>query len=77
MSTFDFNIRTRIMHGLDSKLHTPVLLKELIRLLPFKAGGTYIDGTFGAGGHTKAIIGLIFFPFNLFFPFDRENKFQL
>lgn len=37
-------------------LHYPVLLNESINLLQIKPDGVYIDGTFGRGGHTKAIL---------------------
>lgn len=36
--------------------HTPVMLETVISLLQPKDGGSYIDGTFGAGGHTKALL---------------------
>ena len=35
--------------------HASVLLKEAIEFLAVKAGGTYIDATLGAGGHSFAI----------------------
>ncbi len=37
-------------------MHIPVLLKEAIDGLAVQSGGTYVDATFGAGGHTQAIL---------------------
>jgi 16S rRNA (cytosine1402-N4)-methyltransferase len=36
--------------------HVPVLLDEVIAGLDPKEGETHVDGTFGAGGYTKAIL---------------------
>ena len=36
--------------------HVPVLLAEVCTALDAKRGGAYIDGTFGAGGYTRAIL---------------------
>jgi 16S rRNA (cytosine1402-N4)-methyltransferase len=36
--------------------HIPVLLDEVIAALALKAGDRIVDGTFGAGGYTKAIL---------------------
>ena len=36
--------------------HVPVLIEEALRFLAPVAGGTIIDGTFGAGGYTAALI---------------------
>lgn len=36
--------------------HQSVLLKEAITGLAIKASGIYIDGTFGRGGHSRAIL---------------------
>ena len=36
--------------------HRPVLLKETIDALDVKAGGRYVDGTFGRGGHSREIV---------------------
>lgn len=36
--------------------HIPVMLNECIDALQIKPGGTYIDVTFGGGGHSKAIL---------------------
>ena len=36
--------------------HIPVLLHESVQMMDPKDGGVYVDGTFGAGGHTKAFL---------------------
>ena len=36
--------------------HIPVLARPAIELLNVRDGGVYIDGTFGAGGYTQAIL---------------------
>lgn len=38
------------------KKHIPVLKKEVIEALNLKNNGIYIDATFGAGGHTEALL---------------------
>ncbi len=37
-------------------MHVPVLFKEVIAGLQPRAGGKYIDGTVGAGGHAEGIL---------------------
>ena len=36
--------------------HIPVLLEEVIDALAVREGGLYLDGTFGAGGYTRALL---------------------
>ena len=37
--------------------HEPVLLEEVVAGLAVQPGSTHIDGTFGAGGYSKALLG--------------------
>ncbi len=41
---------------MSSNEHVPVLLEPVLDGLSIKADGTYVDGTFGRGGHSKAIL---------------------
>ncbi|MGA2126541.1 MAG: 16S rRNA (cytosine(1402)-N(4))-methyltransferase RsmH [Xanthobacteraceae bacterium] len=36
--------------------HIPVLAPHVVDLLAVRDGGVYVDGTFGAGGHTRRIL---------------------
>lgn len=39
-----------------TRTHIPVLLKEVIQSLHIQKKGIYVDGTFGAGGYSEAIL---------------------
>ncbi len=40
----------------SSPAHIPVMLNEVLHALQPEDGGIYVDGTFGAGGYTRAIL---------------------
>jgi 16S rRNA (cytosine1402-N4)-methyltransferase len=49
-------VNTSITSPDNSLSHQPVLLNEAITALAIEADGIYIDGTFGRGGHSHAIL---------------------
>lgn len=44
------------MNTASAWTHTTVLLTEAVEALVTQPAGTYVDGTFGRGGHTRAIL---------------------
>ncbi|MBA3979975.1 MAG: 16S rRNA (cytosine(1402)-N(4))-methyltransferase [Alcanivorax sp.] len=40
----------------EQYVHQPVMLEEVLELLPTRTNGFYVDGTFGRGGHSRALL---------------------
>ena len=60
------------MNSLNVPLaHQSVLLQEAVQALAIKASGTYVDGTFGRGGHSRAILEQLG-PQGRLLAFDRD-----
>ena len=53
--------------------HIPAMLKETIEGLAIKPGGTYVDVTFGGGGHSRAIMKEVTEDGGRLFSFDQDS----
>ncbi|QCE32218.1 16S rRNA (cytosine(1402)-N(4))-methyltransferase RsmH [Acetobacteraceae bacterium] len=51
--------------------HIPVLLNEVITALPKKENALYLDGTFGGGGYSRAVLN--HFPTSKLVAIDRDH----
>ena len=57
-STFGLELNPKLNTQSDTKtgLHVPVLKNEVIDLLDIKEGEVFVDGTYGRGGYSEAIL---------------------
>lgn len=55
---------------MDERAHVPVLLSEVLTYLGCQKGGLFLDGTFGAGGYTRALLRM--HPQAFVIGFDRD-----
>ena len=53
--------------------HTTVLLNEAVQALVTREDGVYVDGTFGRGGHTRALLARLC-PQGRVVAFDRDPE---
>lgn len=53
--------------------HIPALLDETMQALDIKPGGTYVDVTFGGGGHSRAILDRLG-PYGRLISFDQDEE---
>jgi len=53
--------------------HTTVLLTEAVEALVTQPGGTYVDGTFGRGGHARALLAMLS-PAGRLVVFDKDPE---
>lgn len=58
--------------GNQQVYHIPALLPQTMTALDIRPGGTYVDATFGGGGHSRAILGLLG-PDGRLFGFDQDS----
>ncbi|MEC5386047.1 16S rRNA (cytosine(1402)-N(4))-methyltransferase RsmH [Uliginosibacterium sp. H3] len=59
------------MTGVETLKHVTVLLQEAVEALAIKPEGTYVDATFGRGGHSRAILAALG-PAGRLIAFDRD-----
>ena len=55
--------------------HTSVLLTEAVQALVTQVAGTYVDGTFGRGGHARAVLAALS-PAGRLVAFDKDPEAQ-
>ena len=51
--------------------HHPVMLNQLLNILPPQHGGTFLDCTFGGGGYSNAILS---YPNTKVIAIDRDKN---
>ena len=59
------------MNAASTWSHTPVLLPEAVQALVTQPQGTYVDGTFGRGGHARAVLAMLG-PAGRLLAFDKD-----
>jgi 16S rRNA (cytosine1402-N4)-methyltransferase len=56
---------------MSAAAHVPVLLQEAVGALVTRPDGVYVDGTYGRGGHSRAVLALLA-PAGRLVAFDRD-----
>ncbi len=57
---------------MERNYHIPVLLEESVGLLGVESSGTYVDLTFGGGGHSRRILSMLG-PEGRLYGFDQDS----
>ena len=57
---------------MTNEYHTPVMLAEAVGGLCIREDGTYVDATFGGGGHSRAILDALG-PDGHLYAFDQDE----
>ncbi|MBO7100967.1 MAG: 16S rRNA (cytosine(1402)-N(4))-methyltransferase RsmH [Bacteroidales bacterium] len=57
---------------MTNEYHTPVMLSEAVEGLAIRPEGTYVDVTFGGGGHSRAILSALS-PEGHLYAFDQDE----
>ena len=58
--------------SMEQNYHIPVLLEESVGLLGVEPSGTYVDLTFGGGGHSRRILSMLG-PEGCLYGFDQDR----
>jgi 16S rRNA (cytosine1402-N4)-methyltransferase len=61
------------VNGAAAWSHTTVLLTEAVEALVTQPAGTYVDGTFGRGGHSRAVLQMLS-PAGRLVAFDKDPE---
>lgn len=60
-------------HNSEMAKHEPVMLREILEILPLRAGGVVVDGTLGLGGHSEEFLKKIA-PDGILYGFDWDDS---
>lgn len=71
-NSLDKDLAADVRQQAPSAYHLPVMLDECLEGLALRRDGTYVDATFGGGGHSRAILEHLG-PEGRLYAFDRDG----